>query len=257
MQLSICRRLEQPKFLIGVVFVALFFLSSVGAQEQPPVTAQVEISRTPPAKTDKTATAPKNSADVVVWLKPLEPAVLSAAMASPPKKRPQLVQRNKSFQPHVLVVRVGSVVDFPNRDPFFHNVFSLFDGKRFDLGLYEAGATNSAHFDRVGISFLFCNIHPEMSAVVIALDTPFFAVSDRAGRISIPDVPDGRYEMHVWYERSQPEDLKNFTRVITISSESRSLGAIPIRENSSFSPAHKNKYGQDYVPPPDKTYSHP
>jgi len=65
----------------------------------------------------------------------------------------------------VLVVPVGSVVDFPNHDPFFHNVFSLFDGKRFDLGLYEAGATNSVRFDRLGVSFLFCNIHPEMSAV--------------------------------------------------------------------------------------------
>src|SRR5882762_1954412 len=112
-------------------------------------------------------------------------------------------------QPHVLVVPVGSAVDFPNRDPFFHNVFSLFDGKRFDLGLYEAGASNSVRFDRLGVSFLFCNIHPEMSAVVIAVDTPYYGVSDRAGNITVSGVPDGTYEVHVWHERSLAEDLKN------------------------------------------------
>jgi len=257
MQFSSCLGLERTAMLLGVASALLFLPASAGAQQPSPVTAQVAIARTPAAKTEKASGTPKNYSDVVVWLKPLDPAVLSAADAQTSKKRPQLVQRNKSFEPHVLVVRVGSVVDFPNRDPFFHNVFSLFDGKRFDLGLYEAGATNSAHFDRVGISFLFCNIHPEMSAVIVALDTPYFAVSDRAGRISIPAVPDGRYEMHVWYERSQTEDLKSFTRAITISSDSRSLGAIPIRENTNFSPAHKNKYGQDYVPPPNTTYSRP
>ena len=68
----------------------------------------------------------------------------------------------------MLVVPVGSVVAFPNRDPFFHNVFSLFEGKRFDLGLYEAGSTRDVLFDKPGVSYIFCNIHAEMSAVVIA-----------------------------------------------------------------------------------------
>src|SRR2546429_5288913 len=110
-------------------------------------------------------------------------------------KKWRVVQKNKSFQPHLTVVRVGSVVDFPNRDPFFHNVFSLFDGKRFDLGLYEAGATNSVRFDHAGVSFLFCNIHPEMSAVVIALDTPYYAVTDKSGGLAIPNVTDGKYDV--------------------------------------------------------------
>ena len=70
---------------------------------------------------------------------------------------------------------MGAVVQFPNHDPFFHNVFSLFEGKRFDLGLYEAGSSRNVSFDRPGISYIFCNIHAEMSAVVIAcrlLTTP-------------------------------------------------------------------------------------
>ncbi len=104
---------------------------------------------------------PEGVGNVVVWLTPQDRAG-KAAIA--PRKRAQLVQRDKSFEPHVLVVRTGDTVDFPNRDPFFHNVFSLFDGKRFDLGLYEAGATNSARFDRAGVSFLFCNIHPEWTS---------------------------------------------------------------------------------------------
>jgi plastocyanin len=103
----------------------------------------------------------------VIWLEPVQ-----AIAPSPPGKF-TLLQKNKTFTPHLLVVPVGSIVAFPNADPFFHNVFSLFDGKRFDLGLYEAGSTRSVVFSRVGVSYIFCNIHSEMSAVVIALDTPF------------------------------------------------------------------------------------
>ncbi|WP_457835990.1 hypothetical protein, partial [Staphylococcus aureus] len=90
-------------------------------------------------------------------------------------------------------------------------------GKRFDLGLYEAGSSNSVRFDRVGVSFLFCNIHPEMSAVVVAVDTPYYAKSDPSGNLSIPDVPDGRYMMHVWYEGSLPEDLKLLSKIVAVS----------------------------------------
>lgn len=168
---------------------------------------------------------------------------------------PQLVQRNKAFEPHVLVVQAGTLVQFPNKDPFFHNVFSLFNGKRFDLGLYEAGSSKAVRFDRVGISFLFCNIHEEMSAVIVAVDSPYFGLSDRAGRVSIPTVSDGRYELHVWYERSLPEDLKALERPVTISSASRALESIRVINNPDFTLAHKNKYGQDYVPPPTTGYT--
>jgi len=195
--------------------------------------------------------------DAVVWLSPLDHPPSASDTERRTHKRPRLTQRNKSFEPHVLVVGVGTTIDFPNRDPFFHNVFSLFDGKRFDLGLYEAGATNSARFDRVGVSFLFCNIHPEMSAVVVAVNTPYYAISDRSGHASLPDVPDGQYEMHVWSERALPEDLRKQIRTVTISSTSRTLPPIHLSGNPNVNTAHKNKYGQEYVPPPDNTYSHP
>lgn len=219
--------------------------------------AHIELKKKDSSKPGKSATAPAVLSDVVVWLKPLDRAAADVSVAEESHKRSQLVQKNKSFQPHLLVVQVGSAVDFPNRDPFFHNVFSLFDGKRFDLGLYEAGATNSVRFDRVGVSFLFCNIHPEMSAVVVAVDTPYFGVSDRDGNITIGNLPDGKYEMHVWYERGVPEDLKALTRIVSLSPATRDLGSISVAENSSISSAHKNKYGQDYTPPPSQDYSHP
>jgi plastocyanin len=218
------------------------------------VSAHVVITRKAGTKPERGTSGLTNSSDVVVWLKPLDRPAAETALVEKTNDKFQLVQKDKNFQPHLLVVPVGSVVDFPNHDPFFHNVFSLFDGKRFDLGLYEAGATNSVRFDRLGVSFLFCNIHPEMSAVVVALDTPYYAVSDRAGNITIRNVPDGKYEMHVWYERSLPEDLKALRRTVSVSATTKDLGTISIPGNPDFSPAHKNKYGQDYAPPPAPGY---
>src|ERR1700691_1969877 len=195
--------------------------------------------------------------NVVVWLMPPDESTQAAASRVALDQSSQLVQQNKTFEPHILVVRVGTLVQFPNRDPFFHNIFSLYDGKRFDLGLYEAGTTRSVRFDRPGVSFLFCNIHAEMSAVVIVVDTPYFAMSDRNGHLMIPDVPDGRYQMHVWYERSLPENTKGLSLVVTISDNMRTLGPIHVIDNPNYTFTHKNKYGEDYVPPPTEGYQHP
>jgi plastocyanin len=221
------------------------------------VTMRMAVHRQAEEKTEKPARGAADSSNIVAWLTPLEPVAKAATAETSQQKKFQLVQHDKTFLPHVLVVPVGTVVEFPNRDPFFHNVFSLFDGKRFDLGLYEAGASNSVRFDRVGVSFLFCNIHPEMSAVVVAVDTPYYGLSDKKGNLIIQNVPDGKYELHIWYERSLPEDLKTLTRAVAISTSSKDLGTIQVPENPSFTTAHKNKYGQDYAPPPSPGYPHP
>src|SRR5258707_15260391 len=221
------------------------------------VTMRMAVRSPAVAQQEKSARAAVDASDIVVWLKPLDAATRSEPEGTANPKKFRLVQNHKRFQPPVVVVPVGSVVDFPDHDPFFHNVFSLFDGKRFDLGLYEAGASNSVRFDRLGVSFLFCNIHPEMSAVVVAVDTPYYGLSDRKGTLTIQNVPDGKYELHVWYERSLPDDLKNLTRTVTIAAGERDLGTINVPENPSFTLAHKNKYGQDYTPPPIPSYSHP
>jgi plastocyanin len=186
--------------------------------------------------------------NVVLWLTPAGSATLSTSVVPENSNRPRLVQRNKSFEPHVLVVPVGSSVEFPNRDPFFHNVFSLFEGKRFDLGLYEAGTTRNVVFDKPGVSYIFCNIHSEMSAVVIAVSTPYYGISDKRGRVAIPHVPPGRYTLRMWYEETLPEELNKWTREVAISQDASSLGAM--RLPATYVPqSHQNMYGHDYPPP--------
>lgn len=188
--------------------------------------------------------------ETVVWLTP----VLAVAGDPPPLAMPgsaplRLVQKNKSFEPHILVVPAGSMVEFPNRDPFFHNVFSLFEGKRFDLGLYEAGTSRMVRFDRPGVSYIFCNIHPQMSAVVITLATPLYAISNEDGQLSLPAVPYGRYLLHTWSEGMGPENEQPAAREITIGENSSSLGVVRVPEASGQSMAHKNKYGREYEDP--------
>jgi plastocyanin len=189
----------------------------------------------------------------VVWLTPITAAggegVAALPSGSSGPANPRLVQKNKSFEPHILVVPAGSMVEFPNRDPFFHNVFSLFEGKRFDLGLYEAGTSRMVRFDRPGISYIFCNIHPEMSAVVITLATPLYAISNKDGQLTVADVPYGRYILHVWSEGMGPENTQPLTREITLAEGSSSLGVIKVPQATGQRMAHKNKYGRDYEEP--------
>jgi len=239
---------------LGSLASICFCACALLAQTAPlAVTVKVEIENPKSGKKPAPAKEPGEASNVVVWLTPIDASVPANTTTAPSRTMPQIAQTNKSFDPHVLVIQMGTPVKFPNKDPFLHNVFSLFDGKRFDLGFYEAGSSKTVHFDRAGVSFLFCNIHPEMSAAVVAVDTPYFGMSDRSGRVSIPNVPEGKYRLSVWYERSLPEDLKSATRMVTVSDATRSLEPIRIVENPNFTLEHKNKYGQDYVPPANST----
>jgi plastocyanin len=245
---------------IAVLALCSFGACALLAQTAvPPVTIKVEIVNPQAAKKPAAAKEPANLSNIVVWLTPLASPTGAGSTPLPTHPSPQIAQINKSFDPHVLVIQVGTPVQFPNRDPFLHNVFSLFDGKRFDLGFYEAGSSKTVHFDRPGVSFLFCNIHPEMSGAVIAVDTPYFGMSDRNGRVALANVPEGRYQLNVWYERSLPEDLKAAGRTVTISDVARTLEPVRVVENPNFTLEHKNKYGQDYIPPANSSpvYNHP
>src|SRR5581483_5450553 len=147
----------------------------------------------------------KDASDVVMWLVPEQSTGEISGGHSQMKRRYRMLQHDKTFEPNLLVVPLGSVVDFPNLDPWFHNVFSLYQGKRFDLGLYQAGSEKQVVFDRPGPAFLFCNIHPQMTAVILSVESDLFCVSDKSGRVLIPQAPTGRYKMHVWYENAAPE----------------------------------------------------
>jgi plastocyanin len=140
----------------------------------------------------------KPASDVVVWL---EAPRGTGSRASRPVV---LDQRNLQFAPRVVAVRTGTTVEFPNNDRVFHNVFSFRDGKKFDLGIYPIGSVKHVQFDRPGISRLFCNIHPQMAAYVIAVDSSFFAVSDESGRFTLADVPTGSYTFRAWRAGGSP-----------------------------------------------------
>ncbi|MGC2450989.1 MAG: carboxypeptidase regulatory-like domain-containing protein [Candidatus Sulfotelmatobacter sp.] len=198
----------------------------------------------------------KNASQAVLWLTPLGTRVPTPQQK--PGEIPKLVQVNKSFQPDLLVIPVGGKVEFPNHDPFFHNVFSLFEGKRFDLGLYESGTTRFVQFDKPGISFIFCNIHAEMSAVVIALATPYYAISNPKGEVRLENVPPGRYHVEIFHSSVAPDALHALDREITVTPEQTNLGNFVLAE-TDVAVAHKNKYGHDYDPPqPDSpAYARP
>jgi hypothetical protein len=104
------------------------------------------------------------------------------------------------------------------------------------------------HFDRPGVSFIFCNIHPEMSAYVLALETPYFAVSNHRGQILIANVPPGRYRIEVWFERSVTSQIAKLSREVTVTSPNKSLGTIEVYESPLAVPPHTDKYGEPYHP---------
>ena len=189
----------------------------------------------------------------VLWLEPL-PGTDAAAFT--PRGHYTLLQKNRMFIPHLQVVPVGTAVAFPNADPFFHNVFSLFDGKRFDLGLYEAGSSKSVTFSREGVSYIFCNIHPEMSAVVLALPTPLFAIADPHDSFVLRNVPAGDYKLHLWIEGLPPSIVDGMTRFVHLSAGVVDMGSLTIPAKPSGPAAHTNKFGNEYDSHPKSPYDH-
>lgn len=183
-----------------------------------------------------------DSSRVAEWLVPED---VSASSMGTPGKAYQMVQQDKRFDPDMLVVPVGSVVSFPNRDPWFHNVFSLYRGKRFDLGLYQAGDVKTVRFDRLGPSYIFCNIHPQMAAVILTVGSEYFGISDKAGRVEISDVPAGRYRLNIWYENADADALRTLARDVVVNDEG-TLPEVSINVVPHDLHNHKNKYGQDY-----------
>lgn len=232
---------------------ALVVSAAIGAWQQAG-TAQGALTVSGAVTVSGQGTGVTDRSDVVIWL---SPAGDTPRPRMPQGRRFRIDQQNKRFQPHVLVVPVGSAVDFPNLDPIFHNVFSLFDGKRFDLGLYEAGTTRGVNLTRAGVCYVFCNIHPEMSAVVVAVDSPYYAASAANGSFAIADVPPGRYRLSVWHERFKPEDATEFPKDVTLAAGSATLAPIRMVSAGRVPAAHTNKFGHGYTPPSPASPAYP
>jgi plastocyanin len=154
-----------------------------------------------------------------------------------------IAMQSKQFLPRVRVVTAGSRVNFPNQDPFRHNVFSNTPGATFDLGLYPRGTARAAAFRRAGVYPIFCNIHSRMSAFVVAVPTAHYTQAQADGSWTIDRVPPGVYILHVWHERA-PER----TREIVVAGH-----ALPGLDEQldvrGWRPVpHKNKFGREYPP---------
>lgn len=188
---------------------------------------------------------------IVISLRPL-----NQAPPAPPSKHVVMLQKNKTFTPHILPVVAGGVVEFPNSDPIFHNAFSSYNGQIFDVGLYPPGTSKSVHFIRPGVVRVFCNIHPSMSAVILVLSTPYFTSTAKDGSFHL-DVPPGLYELSVFHERSTEATLNSLTQRTLVTAPSLQLPPIVVSEAGFLQSPHKNKYGKEYAPQPDDKSIYP
>jgi len=235
--------------LLSNGLLCVIAIASTGARAQDNLshTVKVEVS----ARLTIADQQKHRSVPAVLWLEALEGTPVPPF---PPHGRYTLLQKDRMFTPHLLVVPVGSVVSFPNADPFFHNVFSLFDGKRFDLGLYEAGSSKEVPFQREGVSYIFCNIHPQMGAVVLSLSTPLYAVADSTDSFTLHNVPAGDYKVHVWVEGVPQSTLDGLTHRIHLLSGSIDLGEFHVSATPQSPVNHTNKFGRAYDQDTKPTY---
>jgi hypothetical protein len=155
--------------------------------------------------------------------------------------RAEINTADKEFSPHVLVLPVGSSVTFPNHDPFNHNVFSLSEENPFDLGLYGRGETKAVKFSRAGTVRIFCNVHPQMSALVVVRDNPYYSQPSSDGSFTVDAVPAGRYMLHAWHERAPEVSRELMVPVQAGDPVELQLDA----RGYKFKP-HLNKFGRPY-----------
>jgi plastocyanin len=217
--------------------VAFLLLSSVAAAGT--VAGEVELTNSK----DPAVRKRRDYSGVVIWLEPVDRPAPAA-----PARRVEMLQKDKQFLPHVVAISVGSTVDFPNYDPIFHNAFSNFSGQPFDVGLYAPKTSRSVTFRHPGLVRVFCNIHSTMSAVIAVVNTPWLAVTLASGKYLIPNVPPGDYNLHLFHERSMPDNLKFLERRITVPESGVAMPLISISETGFIPAPHLNKFGKPYPP---------
>lgn len=156
------------------------------------------------------------------------------------KKKIEMATKNKQFTPRALAVPVGAIVNFPNYDPIFHNLFSVSRPNDFDLGLYKGGASKSKTFDSPGIVRVFCNVHPQMTATIIVINSPFSTTTDKEGNFSLGIIPWGSFTLRAYAEEGQASqriDVKDQPIRVNLTIDGRAYKKIK----------HKNKFGKDYA----------
>jgi hypothetical protein len=175
----------------------------------------------------------RDVSDVVVYVEGVK--------TRPRPGRATVTMKGKTFLPRVVAVAVGGTVDFPNQDPIFHNVFSVSGENRFDLDLYKRPKSGSWTFQHPGIVRVYCNIHPQMSAVVLVRDNPHFTKASADGSFVIEDVPAGKYALRAWQERAGEGSVD-----ITVTASDETSAELTLDASKWRHVRHKNKFGKDY-----------
>ncbi|HKS22343.1 MAG TPA: hypothetical protein VJZ76_06065 [Thermoanaerobaculia bacterium] len=179
-------------------------------------------------------------AETLVWLEPA-----AGKPAPKPPAKVTMTTRGKTLIPHVLAVPVGSTVEFPNDDPISHNLFSLSSASTFDLGLYRKGAGKSQKFTTPGVVNVYCNVHPNMSAVIQVMPTPYYVFADAAGNYTIHDVPAGKYKVVAWNEQGGQT-----ATMVDVGAAGATNVALTLDSSNYKSASHLNKVGKPYTAPP-------
>lgn len=208
---------------------ASVMLLAAPALPQGTVAGRVSIQERAGAKTTDLANA-------VIYLVPKNGAAHVRATDT------QMAMNGRTFSPHVRVVTTGSTVEYPNQDPFTHNVFSTTLGAMFDLGSYGKGRTKSVEFRKPGAYPIYCNIHAKMSAYVVVVDSPWYTQAGNDGRWEIGKVPAGAYTLTVWHERA-PSVV---TSEITVPAAGLAALETKLDASGYKEVAHKDKNGKDY-----------
>lgn len=197
---------------------------------QGPVSGQVSIVERPGEQTE-------DLGNTVIYLD------VPASMR--PKLQPDkqtIALQSRQFSPRVRVVPEGSKIEFPNQDPFSHNVFSKASQGPFDTDTYGRGKTKDNVFKKAGVYPIYCNVHPRMTAFVVAVNSPYFAQTGADGRFSIGNVPAGAYTIHIWHDRAGEQTA-------TINVVAGGVGGLKYQldaRNYKYV-QHKNKFGKDYA----------
>lgn len=178
----------------------------------------------------------KDRSNVVIFLQGVpdsEPEPLSQPVV--------IDQTDKTFNPRITVVPVGTKVEFPNNDRVFHNVFSVSRATKFDLGLYKSGTSKSVTFDRPGVIDIYCNIHPEMAAKLLVMDTTHHGVTSPDGTFELDDVPPGTYPFVAWQADGDPVEGE-----VEVKAGKTTTLELELREDRWSQDRHTRKDGTPY-----------
>ncbi len=225
-------QVTSPNLMLRLVRTC--WLSLAAALAATPLAAQVNVA----GRVTITERPGERSTDIgntVIYLVPTQ-----GASARTTAGRASIAMNGRTFVPRVRVVTPGSRVDFPNEDPFSHNIFSTTPGAVFDLGLYPSGRSRDAQFRRAGAFPVYCNIHPRMTAFVVVVPSPWFTLAGADGRWAIENVPPGDYTLHVWHERAPALE-----RSLTVAAAGGAVDVALDARGFRFE-QHKNKFGREY-----------